>query len=87
MQRLMRTQAKLLKISMILCVVLESCASTEVVHKTIPTVEVCALRPTFAICRDRRKSNGEYNKRWEELIGSVCIPAMDFQVLLDAIAE
>lgn len=75
-----------LKNWMSICAVLSSCASSSP-SRTIPSVEVCSLRPTKAICRDRRQSADEYSKRWEELIGSVCIPSADFELLLRAISE
>lgn len=82
----MKKQAKHLRNWTAICVGLSSCASAPVA-RTIPPVEVCSLRPTRAICRDRRKSNDEYSKSWEEMIGTVCIPAVDLNALLDAISE
>lgn len=75
-----------LKNWMSICAALSSCASSSI-PRTIPAIEVCTLRPTRAICRDRRQSNDEYSKRWEELTGSICIPSADFELLLRAISE
>ena len=71
----------------IICAVLSACATPIREVKSIPPVEVCSLRPLHAKCRDRRQSNDEYVKRWEEVIGYICLPPADIDALLNAIVD
>lgn len=75
-----------LKSLTIICAALSACSSVERV-RSIPPVEVCSLRPLSAKCRDRRQTSEEYSKRWEELVGYICLPPADIDALLNAIVD
>lgn len=84
----MKNEKKPLKILLSILMILSSCSTVkEFTPSEIPRMRVCIFGGKKSPCRDTKDPGFKPWAAPEDLINYICIPPMDFDSMLNAIAE